>query len=391
MQPADYLKLILNPTTPARMKKIIKIMLILFILIIVIPTIGIAAYMQHPVFGKNPSGERLNKIKNSPHYKKGKFRNAIEKPIITEGYSILGETYKTFARKIPRREPSQALPSIKTDLKNLPSDENTLVWFGHSTLFLKLHGKTFLVDPVLSGQASPIPGTTKAYPGTDIYTVDDLPTIDYLLISHDHYDHLDYKTILALNKKVNHVITGLGVGEHFEYWGYPADKIIERDWLEHVDFEGGLRIYLEPAHHSSGRRGTNSKNLWTAFVIQSDEMKIFYTGDGGYDHRFQDIARRHGGFDWAIMENGQYNAAWRSVHALPDEVVQATQELHARNMLPVHHSKFTLAQHSWDEPLIKISEYSVGKNYRLATPMIGERVDLDSDTQQFKQWWVGIE
>lgn len=368
---------------------ILKIILIIVLAILTFSAVAILIFLQHPQFGKNPSDERLKVIQQSPHYRDGHFQNLQPKPLMSEGYSILGEVYKTFVQTPLRQQPTQPLPSIKTDLKNLP--DNHLVWFGHSSLFLKLHGKTILIDPVMSGSASPIPNTTKAYAGTDIYSIDDLPEIDYLLISHDHYDHLDYKTIKALQNKVKHVVTGLGVGEHFEYWGYPKDKLIEGDWFQHVNLADNLQIYFEPTHHNSGRRYTNSKNLWVSFVIQSPELKIFYTGDGGYDNRFKDIGKRHGGFDWAFMENGQYNLAWRSVHCLPDEVAQATEELQAKNMLSVHHSKFTLAQHAWDEPIRKISEYSINRNYRLATPMIGESVNLMSQTQNFKKWWENID
>jgi L-ascorbate metabolism protein UlaG (beta-lactamase superfamily) len=368
---------------------IFKTLFVILMALLAFSVIAIAIFMQHPLFGKNPSGERLKKIKQSPHYQNGQFQNMIPKPLISEGHSLIKEVYKTFITQPERQTPSQPLPSIKTDLKTLPDDH--LIWFGHSSMFLKLNGRTFLIDPVMSGSASPISNMTKAYAGTDIYTVDDLPEIDYLLISHDHYDHLDYKTIVVLQDKVKHVVTGLGVGEHFEYWGYSKQKLIERDWFEHIDLDNQLRIYFEPSHHNSGRRYTNSKNLWVSFVIQSPDLKIFYTGDGGYDDRFKEIGQRHGGLDWALMENGQYNIAWRSVHCLPDEVAQATEDLHAKNMLPVHHSKFTLAQHAWDEPIRKISKYSTGRNYRLATPMIGEAINLKSQTQNFQKWWEDID
>ncbi|MFT4020816.1 MAG: MBL fold metallo-hydrolase [Acinetobacter sp.] len=371
------------------MLEILKILLIILLASLVFSVIVIAVFMQHPQFGKKPSGERLKRIEQSKHYQKGKFQNIRPKPLISQGYSLIKEIYKTFIHPPKRQMPNQPIPSTKTDLKHLPDGQ--MVWFGHSSVFFKLHGQTFLIDPVMSGSASPIPGMTKAYVGTDIYTVDDLPEIDYLLISHDHYDHLDYKTIVALQPKVKHVITGLGVGEHFEYWGYPIEKLIEKDWFESVDLEHELRIHIEPSHHNSGRRYTNCKSLWVSFVIQSADLKIFYTGDGGYDHRFKEIGQRHGGFDWALMENGQYNVAWHSVHCLPHEVAQATEDLHAKNMLPVHHSKFTLAQHAWDEPIRKISEYSINRDYRLATPMIGEAIDLYSQTQEFQRWWEHID
>ncbi|WP_206193441.1 MBL fold metallo-hydrolase [Aliarcobacter cryaerophilus] len=276
----------------------------MFILFFVIFSMVLVLYLLTflPQFGKNPSKERQKLIEQSSNYKNGSFHNVEPKPIMSEGYSLIKELYKTFVKKTPRQKPKEKLPSIKTDLKTLK--DNHLVWFGHSTMFLKLNGKTFLIDPVLSGYASPFSFMTKAFDGSDIYSVEDLPEIDYLLISHDHYDHLDYEAVKKLEPKVKKVITGLGVGEHFEYWGYKKEKLIEKDWYEFVEFEDGIKIHFEPAHHNSGRVYANSKNLWVAFVIQTPTLKIFYSGDGGYDSRFKEIGTRHNDFDWAFMENG---------------------------------------------------------------------------------------
>ena len=375
------------------MKKIFKILkkilVALLILIILITVIGFF-YMNQPKFGKLPEGERLALVEKSPHYKDGKFHNKIEKPTITEGYSFFGEIWKTLTEKYSRTEPTDVIPSMKTDLKKLPLDQDWMVWFGHSSFLMQIGGKKILVDPVFSGNASPIPGSVKSYKGTDIYSVNDMPEIDYLLISHDHYDHLDYETIKALNSKVKKVICGLGVGEHFEYWGFPKDKILDKDWGDEVKAAPDFSIFTESTHHDCGRGFSSSKALWLSFVIKTPKMQIYYSGDGGYDNRFQEIYKKYGAMDWSIMEFGQYNPAWESVHDLPEQVIKATEELHTKNFLPVHHSKFTLAKHPWDEPLKKAAEFSKGKNYRLATPVIGEIVWLNNPSQQFKQWWVGL-
>jgi L-ascorbate metabolism protein UlaG (beta-lactamase superfamily) len=300
------------------------------------------------------------------------------------------EAYKALFQKHPRREPKDPIPSSKTDLKQLVKYKNVMIWFGHSSIFLQLDGKTFLIDPVLSGSASPLPWGTKAYKGTDIYSVDDLPAIDYVLISHDHYDHLDYQTMLALKHKVKHVICGLGVGAHLEHWGYPSDMLVERDWYERIDFEDGITIFTETTHHQSGRSFAPARNLWLSFLIQTPSMKVFYTGDGGYGPHFAEIGQRHGPIDWALMENGQYNLAWHAIHCLPEEVAQAAVELNVKNMMPVHHSKFTLSHHAWDEPLHRISEASLDKSYRLVTPLIGQAVELNNMDQSFSQWWTNV-
>lgn len=347
-------------------------------------------YMQQPQFGKAPSGERLARIEKSVHYKNGRFRNLVEKPTISEGYSILGESYKTLFKSWPRRSPVDSLPSVKTNLHDLPADSNVMVWFGHSSVFIQLDGKTFLIDPVFSGKASPFPGSVKAYRGSDIYTAADMPEIDYLLISHDHYDHLDYETIVALKDKVKHVVCGLGVGAHFEYWGYQPEQLLEKDWDEKIAIAQDFTIFTASSHHDSGRGFARGQSLWMSYLIQSPSTKIYISGDGGADDRFAKLTKKHGAVDWAIMECGQYDKAWQSVHELPEEVVTATLALKAKNMMPVHHSKFTLGKHPWDEPLIKISELSASQPYHLATPMIGELVDLKQENQPFKQWWKGI-
>ncbi|WP_339655743.1 MBL fold metallo-hydrolase [uncultured Salegentibacter sp.] len=235
-------------------------------MLIIVSLIGLTAivtyfYMRQPKFGQLPKEKRLERIQQSPHYKDGKFRNLVEKPTISAGYSIIGEIYKTFVRTIPNKRPDSPLPSVKTNLKTLPRNEDVLVWFGHSSFFLKVNKTNILVDPVFSGSTSPIPGSVKAYKGTDIYKVEDLPKIDYLLISHDHYDHMDYKTVLKLRTKVSYVICGLGVGAHFEYWGFSKEKIIEQDWGGKVSVKNNFNIYTESIHHASGRGFSSNKEL----------------------------------------------------------------------------------------------------------------------------------
>ncbi|MBO9634339.1 MAG: MBL fold metallo-hydrolase [Chitinophagaceae bacterium] len=373
------------------MKRFIKIlkrtMLIILSVILVLALITVV-YIQQPQFGKHPEGARLALIERSPHYKDGRFRNRFERPTISEGYSIMGELYKTVFKSYPSRQPIDSLPSVKTDLKQLPVDSNLVIWMGHSTIFMQLNGKKILVDPVFSGKASPLPWGVKAYKGSDIYTTADMPEIDYLIISHDHYDHLDYETVVALKDKVKKVICGLGVGAHFEYWGYSPAQIIEKDWYEKIEIDTDLVIHTEPTHHDSGRGFKRGKTLWMSYMIQTPQMKIYISGDGGFDNRFAEIGKKYGPIDWAIIEDGQYDKAWQSVHNLPEEVMQAALDLQAKNVLPVHHSKFTLGKHPWNEPLKRITELSAGKSYHLVTPMIGQAVDLKDSTKIFPQWWV---
>ena len=366
-----------------------RIMIITGALILLLAA-AIFTYLRQPQFGKMPSGERLARIERSPHYKNGRFHNLVEKPTLSEGYSTSREVYNTFFTEHPSRSPIDSLPSVRTDLSKLPADTNVAVWFGHSSVFIQVDGKRILVDPSFSGRASPLPGSVEAYKGSNIYSAADMPPIDYLLISHDHYDHLDYETVVALKDKVKHVVCGLGVAEHFEHWGYAPEQIIEKDWYEAIAVDSGFTIYTESSHHESGRGFVRDKTLWMSYLIQAPGLRIYVSGDGGYDGRFAETERKFGPVDWAIMDDGQYDKAWQSVHLLPEEVRQETLDLKARHLLPVHHSKFTLAKHAWDEPLIRTRELSVSQPYRMATPMIGEVVYLDNPSQPFKEWWKGV-
>jgi hypothetical protein len=225
----------------------------IFFVTLALLVIAIVVFMQQPQFGRQPSGARLERIKQSPNFRDGQFQNESHTPDLAEGNSYVKVITKFFFGKSKFNIPGAILPSQKTDLLRLKPEENVLVWFGHSSYFMQIDGKTFLVDPVFSGSASPISFTTPSFKGSDIYKVEDFPAIDYLLISHDHWDHLDYETILKLKSKVKKVVTGLGTGEHLELWGYDQSIVIEKDWNEGADLGEGFKINITPGRHFSGR------------------------------------------------------------------------------------------------------------------------------------------
>jgi L-ascorbate metabolism protein UlaG (beta-lactamase superfamily) len=374
-----------------RIRKFIKLMAITIFSIIAIFALIIFLFMQQAQFGRQPKGERLEKIKKSPNYKDGSFKNLSFTPDLAEGatyYSVLKEFL--FSKKI-RQKPINAIPHTKIELKNLNPSENILVWFGHSSYFMQLDGKTFLVDPVFSGGASPIKATTRAFKGTDVYSVSDFPEIDFLFISHDHYDHLDYETIIDLKPKVKKIVTGLGTGEHFDRWGFDLKIVEERDWNEKIDLSNGFTAYTVPARHFSGRTFSRNKALWTSFVLQTPSNKIFIGGDSGYDTHFAKIGETYGAFDLVILENGQYDKNWKYIHMMPEEVVQAAKDLKAKRLFPVHSSKFALGNHPWDEPLNRVSAAAEKEKISIITPILGEKVDLKDTSKVFSKWWVGVE
>ena len=362
-----------------------------FISLAILLVLATFLFMRQAQFGQAPAGEHLEKITESPNYESGQFNNLNFTPDLSDGHSMTGIIYDQFFKSHPRTEPSEPLPSQKTNLLTLPENENVLIWFGHSSYFIQLDGKKILVDPVFSGNASPIPGTVKAFPGTDIYSAEDLPEIDYLFISHDHYDHLDYKTITSLKDKVKQVICGLGVGSHFERWGYSDDQITEQDWYDELKPDSGFVIRTLPARHFSGRSFTRKNTLWASYLFESPSQKIYFGGDSGYDPFFAEIGEKYGPIDLAILDNGQYNVAWRELHLFPEEVVQAAKDLKAKRLFPVHSSKFVLAMHPWDEPLNEVNRLNDPNPIPLVTPMIGEKVNLDDSTQTFTKWWENIE
>jgi L-ascorbate metabolism protein UlaG (beta-lactamase superfamily) len=361
-------------------------MILLFSIIAVLVVISVI-YLQQPVFGKSPDGKRLERMKLSRNYRDGKFQNLSFTPTLTEGYSMSGVLYDFVFKKVPNKIPTLTMPSVKTDLHALPADSNLLVWFGHSSYYLQVDGLKILVDPVFSGNASPIPGTTKAFAGSNGYQVDDIPALDYLLISHDHYDHLDFSTIKSLQAKVKKAVMGLGVGAHFEHWGYDPNQLIELDWDDSIELEKGVQLHALPARHFSGRTFSRNTTLWLSFLLETESKKIFLGGDSGYDTHFAAIGKRFGSIDLAILENGQYNLAWQAIHCLPEEVLKAAKDLNAKQVIPVHSSKFSLAPHSWDEPLKEISRLNASYGISLLTPKIGELVHINRADQLYAEWW----
>jgi len=348
------------------------------------------AIFNQTSFGQSPRGERLERIKKSANYKDGEFKNLSETPTLTAEGSRFKVMLGFMFRKKIRLSPEDSIPVIKTDIKALNPDDDVLIWFGHSSYFIRLKGKTFLIDPVFSPYASPFSFINKAFKGTSVFQAEDLPAIDYLIITHDHWDHLDYQTVLDLKPKVKHIICGLGVGQHFEYWGFDPLAITELDWYEGMNLGSGWQLTATPARHFSGRGLTRNKTLWVSFVLQTPGYNLFLGGDGGYDSHFSEIGTTYGPFDLAILEQGQYDKNWKFIHMMPDQVFDAAKQLQAKRILPVHNSKFALANHPWDEPLNKITENQKGKAIPVLTPQPGELVFLNDGAQTFTKWWKGL-
>jgi len=368
--------------------------MIILIVCIAAALLALAGYLvlQQPVFGSHPKGERLRRVQRSAQYRNGNFENASETPMMTDG-SLWEAAVKYVSPSGVPTEPPKALPSVRTNLRELVANADpqkpVVVWFGHSSYLVRIAGITLLIDPVLSERASPFSfAGVKRYEGTGVYGVADLPPIDAVIITHDHYDHLDYPTVLQLKAQTNHFHVALGVGAHLEHWGVDAAAITEYDWWERGTIAPQIELIAAPARHFSGRGLVRNSTLWVSFVLKTPQHTLYLGGDSGYDTHFRAIGDKYGPFDLALLECGQYNTSWKLIHLMPEEVVQASQDLRATVLMPVHWGKFTLALHSFDEPVRRLTAEADKRGLRLATPMIGEPVIVDS-LYPAKRWWEG--
>jgi L-ascorbate metabolism protein UlaG (beta-lactamase superfamily) len=347
---------------------------------------GAWIYTHQPKFGKLPNGARLDTIKRSPNYAGDGFQNPIPTPVLVGNRGFVAELINFLFAKKDRAVPAVPIPSVKTDLQSLDRTRDVVVWLGHGSYFIQLAGKRILVDPVFSASVGPLP-VNKAFVGSNRYTAADVPEIDYLLITHDHWDHLDYSTVRALRARTRTVVCGLGVGAHLERWGYDKEQIHEADWFSVLQSGDGFAIHVLPARHYSGRLLTSNRTLWAGYAITTDKRRIFLSGDTGYGPHFADIGHRFGGFDLVVLDTGQYDERWPYIHMTPEQAVQAAEDLRAKAVLPGHAGKFSLARHTWDDPYRRITAASAGRSYRLLTPTIGAAVMLDDPQQRFSRWW----
>jgi len=286
-------------------------------------------------------------------------------------------------------EPAQPIP-LKfisyQEIVNLADDTPAIYRLGHSSLLLKIAGKIILIDPMFSERASPFsfigPKRFHRVP----LNIKDFAEIDAVIISHDHYDHLDKETITKLRNNTKQFFVPLGVGEYLAQWGVAKDKVNELDWWQSVDFDD-IKFTATPAQHFSGRGLLDrNKTLWASWVITTATHNIFYSGDGGYFDGFKKIGAALGPFNLAILESGAYDKNWPSVHMMPEQTIQAHKDLNADVLLPVHNSTFDLAFHPWYDPLAKLSVLALEQEIKLAAPIIGEQYLLDGNAIN-RRWW----
>jgi len=362
--------------------------MIFLLIIIVIIVSGLISCMT-PKWGRTPRGEIMERIEASPNYRDGRFHNqSAEQEFSFRAFFELRRTMRETPAGIVR--PSMPIPTMKTDLHQIDRNENIMVWLGHASLFIQVDGIRFLIDPVLV-TASPYPFFARPFKGTEVYTPDDIPEIDYLLITHDHWDHLDYPAVLRLRGRIGKVICGLGVGEHFRRWRFNPDDIIELDWNENVTLVNEMILHVLPAQHNSARNFfRRNRTLWVSFMLEAPSSTIYISGDTGYGPHFFDIGKQFSNIDLAIIEFGQWGEGWRIMHIMPDEFIKAINDLNPVRSFAYHNSKYTLARHSWFEPLEIVTTLNEQDGIIIITPMKGELVYLNDFSQEFSLWWRGV-
>ncbi len=338
-------------------------------------------------FGAKVNGEHAAKYARSSHWDGSKFVN-LESTTMNINWQTLPKLlYKQFCER-EGREPKTSIPVIpfNNDQFVEASDGMKFVWFGHSALLIRLAGLTLLIDPMLGENASPVaPFATKRFSKGTLDLIDQFPEIDLVLLTHDHYDHLDLDSIQRLKSKVNHFFVALGVARHLERWGIPFRQITEFDWWQSSQFND-IDITFTPTRHFSGRGlSDRAKSLWGGWVFQTGSESIWFSGDGGYGKHFKEIGQRLGPFDFGFMECGQYNRHWHQIHMFPEESVRAALDAQASKIMAVHWGGFALAQHRWKDPIERFVSEAIKQGVNFLHPAIGELCTI-TDTVGSK-WW----
>ncbi len=361
-----------------------RMIMIIFYLILTIIFSGGSFLIFSPQFGNQPESDKKLYFESLKNYSKGRFKNQENFTMITGEMSMV----KFISGDSGRMRPKNIIPK-KVDFKNFKNKLNEsiqFIWLGHSAFLLKVNGKVIMLDPMLGKYASPIPlPMLKRYSSELPISPQQIDTIDIAIFSHDHYDHLDYKTVKEIRNKVKMFFVPLGLGSHLEHWGVDKSSITELNWNQSAKFDE-IKLICLPSLHFSGR-GPFDRNstLWSSWAIISEKGKIYFSGDSGYGQHFQRIGENFGPFDLVLLDCGQYNDAWKYSHMIPEEGVQASEDLNAKYFMPIHWGAFTLSTHDWADPVKRAIRSANKKNIKILTPEIGEVVILGNKTNI--KWW----
>lgn len=343
-------------------------------------------------FGEKPSGELLSKIQSSPQYdpKRGKFVNENQDEIdrLDKEKSMFKVFWDGLTNPSDNLKPAQKLPDVKPDFEKFASHKEGLryIWFGHSTFLVNFAGKIILFDPVFEKSAAPVSFTARRFQDV-VAKLSDLPAVDYVVISHDHFDHLEMESIEYFKDKETEFIVPLGISSHLTKWGIQNTKIKELDWWESTKIDS-LEFVAAPAQHFSGRTGIKQNaTLWASWVVRNSQNSLYFSGDSGYFTHFKEIGDKYGPFDVTFLENGQYGFNWQDVHMLPKQTVQAHLDLKGKKLMSVHWGMFSLVStHSWFDPVEDVNKLAMDNDIEHLTPKMGEEVDVLGPSMTEK-WW----
>ena len=372
------------------MIKILKKMGLIIMILLLLLFLTIVLFLNFsPEFGGSATKEQKAIYVKSENYEEGKFVNEQDVKL-DMSFSDMRKSLVGFFNPIPNTIPKNDILVKSLDSMDIVTykDKTRLIWFGHSTFLIQMEQTNILIDPMFGKVPAPHPmlGTNRFSKKLPI-EIEKLPNIDAVLISHDHYDHLDYGSIQKLKDKVNMFYVPLGVGAHLAEWDIPSDRIIELDWWQEAKVEN-LTFTCTPAQHFSGRGLTDRSNtLWSSWVIQSESESVFFSGDSGYGPHFKEIGAKFGPFDFAMMECGQYNELWSEIHMFPEETAQAALDVKAKMVMPIHWGAFKLGMHSWTEPVERFSLKAKELNVNLIIPRIGEEIKITNNSNNDPSWW----
>ena len=339
-----------------------------------------------PKFGGKNTDEKLLKLQESVNFRINQFHNLIPTPMAAPRFSTMRKFFSKGEEQVPTRTLSTKA-FLKEEFESAKPDMISFCWFGHSSVLLKVENKMILIDPVFGERASLFKYLgPKRFNYSNQYTIDQLPQIDAVLISHDHFDHLEYETIIALKNKVKLFFVPLGVRTHLEKWGVDAAKITEMDWWDEIVFTKDIKLVYTPTRHFAGRGLMNrNQTLWGSWAILGSNHKVFFSGDSGYFDEFKKVGEKLGPFDLAFVENGQYNEDWASIHMMPEQAALAASELKAEAVVPIHWGKFSLSIHPWVEPVKRFLKASDNFDFKTLTPTPGQIMTFPWENTT--EWW----
>ena len=347
--------------------------LLVFVCLAALLGMSTVLVLQLPTFGGEIQGERLERVRGSPHYVDGQFENS---PPYANDLALMQNLRDYMGGQ--QREPGFAIPVVPLapgSLREPAQSGMRVIWFGHSSVLVEIDGVRIMTDPVLSERASPFQFLGPQRFHSPPLALAQLEGIDAVVISHDHYDHLDMDTVRRLASKGTHFYVGLGIGAHLQRWQVPTAQIHEMDWWEHASIRG-VTIHNTPARHYSGRKSMDNSTLWSSWMLKGSGYAIYYSGDTGYGPHFRAIRERLGEPDIALIKVGAYGNSWLDIHMDPESAVQSHVDLGAKRMLPVHWATFNMSYHAWSEPILRAVAAAKAKGVELVTPRVGEVVEF---------------